>query len=226
MMSSSSSSLTVIFCVLLMHHATMMGPKMMTLAQLQDTTTTAANRHVVHRDLAPVAKIPACFWNHAYTENYDADTYDEIIDPVAGALDQCYVLVDPFLEDLASSTANKIATMKAVGSANNAIGCYTSVGTCEDWRDDFDEMRPYCVTKEWGDWEGEYFVYDVSSIAPLMKRRIDRMAAWGCDYVEFDNMDWWYVWIVVDTAVLDVLWWWRCCCCSYCLLLRIALSAP
>jgi len=33
-------------------------------------------------------------------------------------------------------------------------------------------------------------VYNIDGILPHMKSRIDKMAEWGCDYTEFDNMDW------------------------------------
>jgi hypothetical protein len=72
----------------------------------------------------------------------------------------------------------------------NLVSCYISVGTCEDWRDDFAAMKPFCVSKQWGDWPGEYFVDRTDTgLVDLMKARIDKMAAWGCTMVEFDNMD-------------------------------------
>jgi cysteinyl-tRNA synthetase len=124
---------------------------------------------------------PVCVWNEAYQENYAADTVAEIL---AGARN-CYVLIDPFAN---SAARTAIGQMQQSG---NAVGCYISVGTCEDWRDDFAAMKPYCVSKQWGDWPGEYFVDRTDpALVALMEARIDKMAAWGCDLVEFDNMDW------------------------------------
>ena len=75
---------------------------------------------------------------------------------------------------------------------DNTIGFYVSVGTCEDWRDDFDALRSdgACSSQEWPEWRGEFFITDVAAATPHMLARIDTLAQWGCDYVEFDNMDW------------------------------------
>lgn len=125
--------------------------------------------------------LPVCVWNQAYQENYSADSVTDIVANAEG----CYVLIDPF-----ESTAarNAIPQMHA---ADNIVGCYISSGTCEDWRDDFDDMQPYCVSEPWGEWAGEYFVdMPTAGLVALMEARIDKMATWGCDMVEFDNMDW------------------------------------
>lgn len=122
-----------------------------------------------------------CVWNQAYQENYREDSVDEMLFGAHG----CYVLIDPFGS---SDARNAIATLR---QNENVVGCYMSSGTCEEWRDDFEEMRDYCVSEPWEQWEGEYFV-DVTdeSLLALMQLRIDRLAEWGCDMVEFDNMDW------------------------------------
>jgi cysteinyl-tRNA synthetase len=123
---------------------------------------------------------PMCVWNEAYQENYAADSVAEIL---AGARN-CYVLIDPF----ASTDAR--AAIGQMQQSGNTVSCYVSVGTCEDWRDDFAAMKPYCVTKQWGDWPGEYFVDRTDpALVALEEARIDKMTAWGCDMVEFDNMD-------------------------------------
>ncbi len=123
---------------------------------------------------------PVCVWNEAYQENYAADTVAEIL---AGARN-CYVLVDPFADGGARAA---IAQMQQLG---NTVACYISVGTCEDWRDDYAAMKPYCVSQQWGDWPGEYFIDRTDTgVVALMEARIDKMAAWGCDLVELDNMD-------------------------------------
>jgi len=133
--------------------------------------------------LPPYAGLPQpmCVWNEAYQENYAADTVTEIL---AGAKN-CYVLVDPFSD---TSVRPAISQMKQNG---NLVSCYISVGTCEDWRDDFSAIKPYCVSKQWGEWPGEYFVDRTDpALVALMEARVDKMAAWGCNMVEFDNMDW------------------------------------
>jgi len=119
-------------------------------------------------------------YNQAYQENYEADKISDIIAHAKNA----YVLVDPFQNNVASS----IAQIKANG---NQVGGYISIGTGENWRADFQQLKPYLVSKEWGEWAGEYFVNRTTTgIIAIMKARIDSMAQWGCDWVEFDNMDW------------------------------------
>jgi hypothetical protein len=125
--------------------------------------------------------LPMCVWNQAYEEHGNNDSVSAILAGAKG----CYVLIDPFDSSAARSG---IATMKQNG---NIVGCYISVGSCEDWRDDYAAMKKYCGPAYPG-WEGEYFVTDTQGILPLMKARIDKMATWGCDMVEFDNMDWAY----------------------------------
>jgi len=132
---------------------------------------------------ATAATNPMCVWNQAYQEHWAADSYEDI---VAGAK-HCYTLVDPFSDELVSDAFHKIQQLK---TNHNTVGCYMSCGTCEAWRDDYDDTKEHCVDKPWGEWEGEYFVYDIEGILPHMKARIDQMEAWGCDSVEFDNMDW------------------------------------
>jgi len=125
--------------------------------------------------------MPMCVWNQAYQENYEADTVADILAKARN----CYVLLDPFESETAR---NAIPEIRQDG---NIVGCYISVGTCEDWRADYSEMKQYCVSKAWGDWPGEYFVDRTDTgLEALMLQRIDKMANWGCDMVEFDNMDW------------------------------------
>jgi cysteinyl-tRNA synthetase len=131
----------------------------------------------------PVAAAPSpiCVWNQAYEEDGKNDSISAILAEARG----CYVLIDPFDSVRARDS---IAQMKQNG---NIVGCYISVGSCEDWRDDYDATKKYCGPSYPG-WEGEYLVVDPDGILPLMKARIDKMATWGCDMVEFDNMDWAY----------------------------------
>ncbi|MBF0227589.1 MAG: endo alpha-1,4 polygalactosaminidase [Desulfobacterales bacterium] len=121
-------------------------------------------------------------YNQAYSENFDADNIDDIIREARNA----YVLIDPFEPGI----AEKIAEIKA---NNNQVGGYISIGTGEDWRSDFAAMQPFLVSTQWAEWEGEFFIKEVTTgIIPIMKARIDQLAEWGCDWVEFDNMDWFF----------------------------------
>lgn len=133
-------------------------------------------------------------YNQAYNENYDSDPISYI---VLNAND-AYVLVDPFEDNVSES----IATIKA---NENQVGAYISIGTGEDWRADFSDLQPYLVSQQWGEWPGEYFVNKTTTgIVEVMKARIDKIAAWGCDWVEFDNMDWALYDNVRQTYGLDV----------------------
>ena len=119
-------------------------------------------------------------YNHAYQENYENDKIDDIIANASNA----YVLIDPYEDD----ANTRIDEIKAKG---NELGGYISIGTGEDWRADWEQIKPFCVTKQWGSWPGEYFI-DVTNtgVVDVMKARIDQLESWGCDWVEFDNMDW------------------------------------
>lgn len=129
---------------------------------------------------------PMCVYNQAYQENWEKDSISFILSNAKN----CYVLVDPFGENEDTEITNAIPKLKENG---NVVGCYISSGTCENWRADFSEMKSHCVDTSWGQWEGEYFVdqpRNNSALLDLMFARIDKMASWGCEMVEFDNMDW------------------------------------
>jgi len=124
--------------------------------------------------------IPRAVFNQAYQENYQPDSIAEIIAEAKDA----YVLVDPFDADVVS----QISEIKI---KNNSIGGYISAGTGEIYRDDFSELEPYLSSEAWEDWDDEFFVSETTTgIVSIMKKRIDKMATWGLDWVEFDNMDW------------------------------------
>lgn len=119
-------------------------------------------------------------YNQAYQENYEADNIDDILKKAKNA----YILLDPFDQNI----AQHISTLKA---SNNEVGAYISIGTGETYRSDFSAMQGFLVSKQWSEWDGEYFVNTTSTgIIDVMKLRIDKIADWGFDWVEFDNMDW------------------------------------
>lgn len=121
-------------------------------------------------------------YNQAYQENYEAD---ELPDIIAVAKD-AYILIDPFQDGVPAS----IADLKANG---NEVGAYISIGTGETYRDDYKQLKPFLVETPWGEWPDEFFVNQTTTgILDIMKARIDKIASWGCDWVEFDNMDWAY----------------------------------
>lgn len=121
-----------------------------------------------------------CVHNLAYQEHFAPDA----LRPTLSEAADCYVLLDPD----ESGAAEAIAALHDRG---NVVGCYTSVGTCEDWRDDWEATAPSCVETPWGDWPGEHFVDSPdAALVAAMEDRLARFATLGCDLVEFDNMDW------------------------------------
>jgi len=119
-------------------------------------------------------------YNQAYQEHFEPDRMEDIL----AQAEDAYVLVDPF----ESGVVEHILTLH---TKNNQVAGYISVGTGEDWREDFDALQPYLATQAWDAWAGEYYVSEtVTGIVEVMERRIDQMAQWEMDWVEFDNMDW------------------------------------
>jgi hypothetical protein len=118
-------------------------------------------------------------YNHAYQENYTADSMTDIIKNAKNA----YVLIDPFVDTVTEY-------IPSIKSNKNQVAGYISAGTGEDWRDDFGELEIFLSTKVWGEWAGEYYISNTIGALSVMKKRIDKMASWGLDWVEFDNMDW------------------------------------
>ena len=121
-------------------------------------------------------------YNQAYQENCEKDNISDIKNNARNA----YVLLDPF-------EAGVVAHIPDIKANNNEVGAYISIGTGENYRDDFEQIKPYLVARPWGDWPDEFFVNSTTTgILEIMKARIDKIAAWGFDWVEFDNMDWVY----------------------------------
>jgi len=125
-------------------------------------------------------KVP-CIYNNAYIENGVVDSIATIINKAR----DCYVLLEPEND---TSAEQAISDIKKKG---NTVGCYTSIGTVEQWRKDFNDFEPYRANRQWQEWEGEYFLRNINKkVFSLMKKHFDYFARIGCDYVEFDNMDW------------------------------------
>ena len=125
--------------------------------------------------------MPTSLWNHAYQENWNTDTVDTILDGARNA----YVILDPFDDPDAR------AAIPAIKANGNIVAVYISVGTGEDARDDFDGLKGSLVEKQWGEWQGEYFIDRITDdVLSVMKARILLASQWGADFIEFDNMDW------------------------------------
>jgi cysteinyl-tRNA synthetase, unknown class len=121
-------------------------------------------------------------YNQAYQENYETDSFDLILREAENA----YILLDPFQDEVLSQQ-----DMNSLLLRGNMLSAYISIGTGENWRSDYDAMKPYLSEKQWGEWEGEYYVSLIEEgLTDIMKNRIDQAAALGFDWLEFDNMDW------------------------------------
>ena len=132
----------------------------------------------------PTLKGPVAVYNQAYQETYEPDAIAYILTKARGA----YILLDPFSEAKAGSWMQIVAALHVGG---NQVGAYISIGTGEDWRSDFAALKPHLVSTSWNEWAGEYFVNSTNSeVIKIMQARIDKIATWGFDWVEFDNMDW------------------------------------
>ena len=118
-------------------------------------------------------------YNQAYQENYTADSIGQILNNAKSA----YVLVDALDDNIGPF-------IKQIKANKNQVGGYISAGTGENFRGDFAALRPYLSPIAWSQWPDEFFVSDVKGALPLMKIRIEKIASWGGDWIEFDNMDW------------------------------------
>lgn len=142
--------------------------------------------------VAIVRAEPRCFYNMAYEDSNYIDTLSNTL-KATKTIGGCYVLVDTDNFG-ASAAAGAIASLK---QNNNTVGCYVSIGTVENWRSDFSKFRSGVdyQPKQWPQWPGEYFIkaggdgMPTANTVALMKQRLDKLAGYGCGYVEFDNMD-------------------------------------
>ena len=120
-------------------------------------------------------------YNQAYQENYKKDHIEHIVKKAKNS----YILIDAFDEIDISKYSAKLK------KNNNQIAGYISVGTGENFRNDYKSLKPYLSKKSWSDWPDEYYISETNkAVLDIMKKRINKMANWGIDWVEFDNMDW------------------------------------
>jgi len=122
---------------------------------------------------------PIPVYNQVYQENREAEPIREIEAKAKGA----YVLMNVLEDDIA-------AYVSQIKDKGNQVSSYISVGTGEVYGEDFDALQPYLSATAWEDWPDEYMVSDVDGALPIMKKRIEKVASRGADWVEFDNMDW------------------------------------
>jgi len=132
------------------------------------------------QDAPPSNNKALAVYNQAYQEKYNADSINQILSDAKDA----YVLVDALEDDIGPF-------VEQIKAKKNQVGGYISAGTGENYRDDFASLEPYLTPTAWPEWPDEFFVSETTTgILPLMKKRIDSLASWGVDWIEFDNMDW------------------------------------
>ena len=100
------------------------------------------------------------------------------------ALDFNYSLITIDMED---STEAEIAELQKKGIF---VICYISAGSSEKWRSDARLFPSFVMRNDVSNWPYEKWL-DISNpaVLTLMKKRIDRAAAKGCNGIEFDNID-------------------------------------
>ena len=87
------------------------------------------------------------------------------------------------------------ADVTSLHAAGKKVVCYVSAGTWEDWRPDADRLPAAILGNRVDGWPGERWldVRDIrtagSSLAAVMRGRLDMCAQKGFDSVEFDNVD-------------------------------------
>lgn len=84
------------------------------------------------------------------------------------------------------------ATIDALHGDGHKVLCYFSAGSGEDWRPDYAGFAAAALGKPLDGWPGEVWL-DVRdpSVWAVMRGRLDRAVAAGCDGVDPDNMDGW-----------------------------------
>lgn len=84
------------------------------------------------------------------------------------------------------------ATIDMLHAEGRKVLCYFSAGSGEDWRPDYAGFDAAALGKPLDGWPGEVWL-DVrhSSVWAVMRGRLDRAVAAGCDGVDPDNMDGW-----------------------------------
>ena len=96
--------------------------------------------------------------------------------------------VDAYVLDLDRVNANMVSQLHGRGIR---VICYFSAGTIEDFRSDRSTFPATIVGNTVAAWPSERWI-DVTRatvVGPLMRARMDRADSFGCDGVDFDNVD-------------------------------------
>jgi hypothetical protein len=90
--------------------------------------------------------------------------------------------------DGVETMASQVAALHAAGKK---VICYFNAGGYENWRSDRKKFPTSVIGKPLGDWPGERWldVRKLSTLMPIMSKRMDQCKAKGFDAVDPDNMD-------------------------------------
>ncbi len=89
--------------------------------------------------------------------------------------------------DLFDAPDSVLTTLRNQGKR---IVCYFSAGSSEAWRPDYKQFKAADKGNKLDDWDGERWVDTRSAnVRNIMKARLDKAKARGCDGVEPDNVD-------------------------------------
>ncbi len=90
--------------------------------------------------------------------------------------------------DAFEATATQVARLQAAGKK---VVCYINFGAWETYRPDKAKFPKSVIGKDYDGWAGEKFldIRKISTLAPLMRARLDMCKNKGFDGVEPDNID-------------------------------------
>lgn len=102
--------------------------------------------------------------------------------PVNTAVDADWFDIDLF--------DNDASVVRALHARGRGVICYFSAGSSEDWRPDFGSFPRAALGSALDGWPGERWL-DVrhAGVLQVMRARMDRARAMGCDGVDPDNVD-------------------------------------
>ncbi len=82
------------------------------------------------------------------------------------------------------------AEISALKSAGRTVICYFSAGSYENWRPDAGQFPAKALGRNLDGWPGERWLDTRNTtVREIMRRRMERAKAKGCDGVEPDNVD-------------------------------------
>lgn len=86
------------------------------------------------------------------------------------------------------ASADLVARLHTLG---RHVICYISAGTWEDWRPDASQFPSSVIGKDDAGWPGEKWldIRQISTLAPVLAKRLDMCKAKRFDAVEPDNID-------------------------------------